>query len=301
MKESPKKLTQKIPNAFILKKRIYVTSFRILSSISPVEGILRFLSQLFRKIEAQLDHVVATKNFKLAMRSQNQADHGYAISKYGDMRVAMIYADELNSMNSDRYSGESRKLYQEQLKTLRAIINSSGANSVFNFGVCYAHVDSLLATEYPGKKFTGIDLSPYNCAFNKVEFGSIQNLEIIAGDVFEHLRLNKYDGGIFFHSRTLTLLPRNFIESLYKAVYAANFNYIVCFEQNGLSEETWQPYEFDSLDKPSIYWRNTLYIHNYPQLILAAGFEIQEANLFKTEHPGVDYQILRVIAARKML
>ncbi|MCC7016140.1 MAG: hypothetical protein IT564_02920 [Rhodospirillales bacterium] len=226
------------------------------------------------------------------------AQHGYT-DKYGDLKAALTYATSVAASDfGENQPGESYVLYQEQVKTLSELIEHRSPKTVLNFGVCYAYVDSILAQRFRHVEFVGIDLSPHVVAFNSVEFSGIPNLKILAGDVLRHLANADYRGGVFFHSRTLTYLPRQFIERLYRTAHAAGFDYIVGFEQNGLSEETFAPYVFDLSDKDSVYWRHRLYIHNYPGIAKKSGFDVARADLIATRHTSPDLRVLRFVAER---
>lgn len=219
----------------------------------------------------------------------NKRFNGTAVS-YDDLAAAVDYAREVDlGLKEDT---EGAALYREELKTLRSMMPTP----MFNFGICYAYVDSVLARENPSAAFTGIDLSEKVKAFNESAFPDIPNLTFHAGDVFTHLEANRYPGAIFFHSRTLVLLPKAFIEKLYAAVAKAGFKCIVGFEQNGLSEETGEPFSFDVTDRPSVYWRDRMYLHNYPALAEKAGFHVKSMDLFETGHTSPDFRVLRFIA-----
>jgi hypothetical protein len=238
------------------------------------------------------------EHFKATVISKDHTKHGYT-GKYDDLFAAIQYAEEIVALDfGEARPTESYRLYQEQIKTLRDLILSEKPKKIFNFGVCYAYVDSILAAEFPDIQFIGIDLSLYNKAFNDVAFSHLQNLTILSGDVFAHFSENDYSDSIFFHSRTMTVLPKEFILQLYRAVYGANFKFIVGFEQHGFSYETFEPYIFDLTDKPSVYWRNFMYIHNYLGMLISCGFKLRSAELFSTGHLSPDFQVLSYVGER---
>ena len=232
-------------------------------------------------------------------QSDDVSKHGYT-DKYGDLKAAIHYASGIDDPSfSESSIGESFVLYREQINMMRAFIVKNRPKKVFNFGICFAHVDAILAAEFPEISFVGIDLSKYNKAFNDCEFAHISNLKILTGDVFEEFRHGEYEEGVLFHSRTLVLLPKEFIRKLYKAAYAAGFRGIVGFEQHGLSEERQEPYVFDLSDRPSIYWRGSMYIHNYLGLAKESGFTPTEAISLNTGHTSPDYRVLCFVADRQ--
>ena len=232
-------------------------------------------------------------------KSDDVSKHGYT-DKYGDLKAAIHYASQINHPDfSTSGGGSSFILYKEQINTLREFINDHRPKTVFNFGICFAHVDATLAAEFPDVTFVGIDLSKHNKAFNDCEFADISNLKILNGDVFEEFKNGEYKGAVLFHSRTLVLLPKAFNEKLYKAAYDAGFGWIVGFEPHGLSEETLEPYVFDLSDRPSIYWRGRMLLHNYLRLADVSGFTPIEARSFASGHSSPDFRFLCFIAKRK--
>ena len=263
----------------------------------------KVLNKIFNRISSVILSINNDRLRRESLETSDASKHGYTNllpHTYGGLEFTLRYSSEISSPGfSENTTTASYKLYQEQLKTMRNLINQKRPKKVFNFGICYAYVDNELANEFPEIDFIGIDLSPHNKAVNDVDFSSTKNLTILSGDVFPHFSEIDYSDSIFFHSRTLLLLPREFIQKLYKSVYDANFDCIVGFEQNGLSEEISAPYAFDTFDKPSVYWRDRMYIHNYPYLAKAAGYEIQDIDLFFTPHTSPDFQILRFVAQRK--
>ena len=167
---------------------------------------------------------------------------------------------------------------------------------VLNFGVCYPHIDAILAVEFPNVEFHGIDLSKACKAINDCIFGQIDNLHFHAGDVFDLLNVDGFRGDVFHHSRILLLLPQSFVEGLFKAARDAGFMYLVGFEQFGLSSETLEPYEFSDEDKESVYWRDRMLIHNYPGIAIKLGAEIIDAHILKTANRSPDYRVFCYIA-----
>ena len=238
-------------------------------------------------------------NFREVSERANVEEHGYT-DKYGDLRVAVLYASEIHSPEFGPDSlGESYALYESQKKLFSKFVETEKPDFVFNFGICYAHIDAYLAKKYPNTKFSGIDLTPYNKAFNDIEFSNIPNLEVMHGDFFKALDNHSFSNGCFWHSRTLTLLPLSFAEQLYAKCRDLGFKYIIGYEQNGLNEDTVAPYTYGPEEKDSLYWRDNMYIHNYIGLCEKFGYEVTMAEMFETGHTSDDYRMLKYIARLK--
>lgn len=215
-----------------------------------------------------------------------------------ELQVAMQYARQIK----EGFEGpsESEKLYAHLDSILTNLLSKLNIPTCLNFGVGYAYIDSLLAAKFPKTQFIGIDRSRLTKAYNEMHFSHLKNLHHVAGDIFQFLDENKnmFDGGVFFHARTILLLPKSFIEKLYEAVAKAKFQYIVSVEQIGISRQTLQSYRFSEEDQPSVVYRETMFIHNYPALLKNAGFSISRAELVKTDHPHEDYRFFSITAKR---
>ena len=212
-----------------------------------------------------------------------------------ELRCALNYV-----YNHEGFIGrsESKQLYAHIETILTDLFLNEGIKSFFNFGVSYAHIDSILASKFSEIQFVGMDRSVLTKAYNESQFSHLRNLEFIAGDIFQYLDKNSVERGVFFHTRTLLLLPKVFIERLYKAIAKANFQYIVCVEQIGISRQTLQAYQFSEEDQPSVAFRGGMYIHNYPALLRSAGFSVERSELLKTDHPHEDFRLVSFTAKR---
>jgi len=227
---------------------------------------------------------------------RREEDLGYT----GDEEILafLLYRRELREGRTHQAS-ESGALYDKQLELVPTLLKSDPEIKRFlDFGVCYAHIDVELAKRFPGIEFHGIDRSPLTKILNESEFGQRPNVKFIVGDVMAHLEDTDYERSVFFHSRTALVLSRPVLEELYKRVFRAGFRYIVGFEQFGLSRETLTPFVFDVDFKESVPFRAFMFIHNYPAILKNAGFTIEQAEVFRTDHGDKDYRFLFFLARR---
>jgi hypothetical protein len=190
-------------------------------------------------------------------------------------------------------------VFEQTLSTINNLIKSDPQiKSCFNFGVSYGNVDAELAICNPKVFFTGIDRSLLTKTLNDIEFGQSKNLKFVAGDVFKYLSENSFDGGIFFTTRTLMIFPEEFITKLYNAVRSAGFEYIVGIEPIGISRQTQEPYIFSYDNKPSVVYRNKMFIHNYPAILKNTGYALRHADLTKTGHSHKDFRLITFLAGK---
>lgn len=195
---------------------------------------------------------------------------------------------------------ESESLYEKIIDTISNCLNTEPQiRNVLNLGVSYAYVDSILAREHENVEFVGIDRSPFTKALNEVEFGDIPNLTFVSGELDDHLRQMKYQSGLFLHARTAVVFSRPMLEDLYKAAYDAGFEFIAGFEQIGLSRETFKPFEFSLDYRDSVHYRGRMNIHNYPNLLLNAGYKLDRFELFQTGHRRPDFKMVAFVARRR--
>jgi len=222
---------------------------------------------------------------------ENDSSFGYSGDVFfNELSVAHHYKKQID----EGFNGpsESKALYEHIVKVSTDLIDRTDARYYFNFGISYAYTDSLLAKKFPDVNFFGIERTEAAQIYNQIQLGEITNLEIFSGDVFKLLQNRRFDGGIFFHSRTLLLLPEEFIRALYKAAHDAGFKYILATEQYGVSRQTGKAYQFSYEKQESVVYRHFMYIHNWPNILRECGFELNRIEAIKTSHPHEDYRIL---------
>jgi hypothetical protein len=266
-----------------------------------VRFLVKFLDHVGNRLKSPQrmvdNHILNAKYRPLANLIPNKPeDTGYT----GDTEITGIFSYRSQLSDEQRLStSESRVLYQTLIDILSGIFESqTDIKTVVNFGVGYAYVDSVLARRFPKVHFVGIYRSPFTKACNEVEFSDIPNLHFFADDIINHLSHNSYRDSLFFHSRTAVLLNKPILENIYRAAFAAGFELIAGCEQFGLSRETFSPFGFSLEDADSVHFRSIMFIHNYPALLLKAGFRTEKFEVFKTEHPHPDFRVAAFVARR---
>lgn len=261
----------------------------------------KFAKRLHSYIHSRIINIrTIRENYARSLKRLSSTDKsGYDLnSEYG--YAGDVFINELTTAHKykkqidEGFNGpsESRRLYEHIVDVSTDLLERTHAPCYYNFGVSYAYTDSILARKFPTVSFFGIERTDAARVYNERFFGALQNLKVQSGDVFELFEKNRFDGGVFFHSRTLLLLPQEFIRQLYVAVRKAGFEYIVGAEQYGISRQVGRAYEFSYEYQDSVVYRDFMYIHNWPNILKDCGFELQRIESITTDHPHADFRIL---------
>jgi hypothetical protein len=214
--------------------------------------------------------------------------YGY-IDEVEDRRIALFYKRE---SESGQYSArETPVLNAHLIATLNEVIASEGIRRVVNFGCCYAYVDAELAAKHPEVQFVAIDRSPAVKTINEESF-SLPNLTFVAGDALPWIEAQPtLADTLIVHTRTMTLLPKSFVSSFYRALTVRRIAAVCGFETYGFSREINDWYEQDERDKSSVLYRDTMYLHNYVGIFAALGYHVTRLQYLKTPHVDADYRV----------
>jgi hypothetical protein len=270
--------------------KIWLGENKIIQSIA--QKLIRY--RVFAEREKKTGKTIELHNTSDIEQAESfDSDFGYK-DDLQELNCAIKYLKQIKA--GFPTASESEVLYAKSVEILSDVLSKHEEVKFLNFGVNLAHIDHLLAERFPNVTFTGIDRSKLTKAFNEINYPKLPNIELIAGDIFELLEERSFEGGIFFHMRTLTFLPKGFAEKLYRAARNAQFKYLIGFEPMGISRETKSAYEFSLDEQPSVAYRGHAFIHNYPELTRRAGYSIRESGLIETDHAHEDYRIIYFIA-----
>jgi len=281
-------------------------------SLEPIERAIRrqqMVARLTRNPLADFvfrvcDKVLSYKTVRFAQDAveevQAKANDASAITGYDqesddELLVAMKYAAEIDGgFAAQTYS---HALYQRQVETLTKLLATRDHDTFINFGVSYAYVDDLLASKFPNVTFIGVDRSKWTKMFNEMKLAGRPNLSFAADDILTVLRKTPTRNGIFFHAPTGTYIPKPALLDIYKAARESGYRTIAAYEPFGLSRVTGEPYQFSFSEQPSIAYYNGMIIHNYPKLVVDAGYVVANAAVVETDFPiAPDHRILELIA-----
>ena len=294
------KVTPSMRSNYLLRR----TVGKILSLIPKSQKILSVFSGIFRSLENVLRTEQQTRQYIKILESNNpktlEFDSGYGYeTEIRELDTAIKYYKELNGQNVNTLRSESGVLYKHVLKILDDLVaKDKEIRKLLDFGVCYGHIVSEVAKRFPHISSYGIDRSGLTKVFNEFLFQDLNNLHIESGDVFDLFKDTDFQKGIFFHSRTLVLLPPSFLDKLYQSVHEAGFKYILGAEQFGISWQTGKPFRLSEEKTDSVVYRNHMFLHNYPEILLRANYRIQYGKILKTNHPDPNLRIFVFLASR---
>lgn len=171
-----------------------------------------------------------------------------------------------------------------QDKMLRHILRSDrDCKSVVDFGALYAKPDADIAKAFPDVMVYAVDRSATIKRMNEEAFPNIPNLVFAATDILTFMRDQHLRGGLLVHALTgICLLPK-MIERLYAQCAASGIKHIVLIELTGYSHELKCFYEFNGL--PSAVFRQGMILHDYPNMLAAAEYKVESAELIPCPMP----------------
>ena len=281
------KFTFRLRNFLMQREKIFMLTSHLVNFVKKNFIDLPNL----KKIDAHTSALIVNTNSDYSEASEFGDE---AIS--GEFRSWDTYRRHIKRGGS---GGESRTLYKHVISKSQQLLSNEKIGTFFNLGVCYPYIDSELAKLYPAISFMGVERTAVIPLLNNHYFAHQTNMHAEAGDLFEHLAEKNYNNSVFFHARTLTLLPKTFVERTYRCAHDAGFKFIFGNEQTGVSRRSQKSFNFSYEDAPSELYRKHMLTHNYPAILRSTGWELMYADLLLTEHLDPDFRIFTFIARRK--
>lgn len=207
-----------------------------------------------------------------------------------DFRVAKFYQREIESGIFS--AKETPALNRRAMNDLAKLLADGSYDRVVNFGVSFAYLDAKLAERNPGVNFTGVDRSESVKALNEAAFSKHSNLQFFAGDIMNWISEQEdLSSTLFLTIRTLVLLPKNFVESLFSALAFRELRGLSLYEPYGLSRMTnGFPLWFEG-DWGSLLFRDSMWIHDYGSIAEKNGMKTRHHSYLETAHVDPDYRI----------
>lgn len=173
-----------------------------------------------------------------------------------------------------------------QTRMLKHVLRSDRqCKTVVDFGALYAKPDADIAGAFPDVTVHGIDRSQNVKQMNEAAFPGHSNLHFTASDITQFIRDHDVRGAVLVHVRTsICILPKA-MELLYAQCAASGIRHIILIELTGYSHQLRRFYEFSDEPAPSAVLRQSMFIHNYPSMLKAAGYEIAAAEMYKSPMP----------------
>lgn len=157
--------------------------------------------------------------------------------------------------------------------------------AVVDFGTLYAKPDADIAREFPDVAVYGVDRSENIKKMNEDAFPDIPNLHFAAADILSFLKDRNEQVGLLVHALTGICLLPGALRSLYAQCANSRVQHMVLIEFAGYSHQLKRRFEFGDTLSPSVVYRQSMLLHDYPNMLRAAGYEIVEARLVKSPMP----------------
>ena len=155
---------------------------------------------------------------------------------------------------------------------------------------------------FPDVNFFGVDRSSKTKELNERYF-SADNISFYGMDICDFLESHgsELNNGLLVHQRVRAVLYPEKIRLLYRACYENNIGTILCLEPIGFSRTTNSFFKFSIEHNESVVFRAPLIMHNYPNLLLEAGYRCVDVEAMEYPHPHEDIRILKIVAVKDKL
>ncbi len=183
---------------------------------------------------------------------------------------------------------------------LDLIGNDPRVENVVNFGCSYGWLEYEVASRFPHVGVWGVDRSELGMRFNRDEF-RLSNCNFVASDILEFIDDNQgaLKGGILCHCNIGVYFLPTFMKKLYEAAFSGGALYVVLFEPSGVSRQTGDYYRYSREVNESVVFRGPMLLHNYPNLLEEAGYEVIDGALYAPPHRHRDFRSVRFTGRRK--
>ena len=282
-----------------LAKRI-VSTPGAYSAVSLAAKLLRYLARL----NALVHMVRRDANQELSIRNAAQDTGGNPVSYgsgygYENEETDFGYQKEVLHDLSRGARSKHWPILLEGLTELDRLIEKLELKRVVNFGVALAHIDDQLAQKYSDVDFIGIDRAPSVKAFNEKQYER-PNMTFLAADIMDWVDgQESLEGALFVNMRTIMQLPERFVREYYGRLYERGAAGIYSAEPYGIPRETDSIFLMDYERKPSVHYRDGMWLHNYPEILTSAGFEVIRAEYVDVPWRDEDQRTFVISAKRQ--
>lgn len=172
------------------------------------------------------------------------------------------------TITQSNYLRRARKLLSGELEI----------DAVANFGCFCASSEHILAQEFPGTRFHGIDRSPQVRELNEQHFKA-PNISYHADNMLSWLEHSPtVKNGLLVHMRTAVYCLPAYLERLYPLARRKGYRQILLLENVGFDRNSLAFPRFGTGFEPFIL-RNWILVHDYPSILERCGYTIHEQAL----------------------
>ncbi|HEY0677513.1 MAG TPA: hypothetical protein VGD17_04470 [Chitinophagaceae bacterium] len=277
----------KFPNDPVLKLSLAGSYNRSFQTDAANEVLLTLDEAFLNKIKAAdvaatsaSNLVVFEKELETAisqkLTERPKVDYGKVGDTYNESSVIGYWNQLFYAFNYfNRYQhGWSNLAFMIQSIMQEVIDRDSSVDQVIDFGTFCADPLFRLSKLNQDLRFVGVDREISTKKLNDLAFNN-SNLEFVAGYITDELpKLKSNRKSLLFHSRTATLIYPQQVKNIYKACAENGVKYIALYENFGLSRTKLRYFDFENLPALAIPYASVMIIHNYPQYLDEAGYEV---------------------------
>jgi hypothetical protein len=266
-----------------------------LSAVNASTTNLPFKLRRFARFLAGRDREERThaKEFEADQRDGRIVRRAHSIQDHYDEPVDVAQFHKAKAS----FAGGGREIVPARLRISKATIDrllrsDNGIRSVIDFGCHYGWLGSEIARENPHITVISTDRHEQMQALNRQEF-RLPNLMFPAvPDLMELTRAEPryFRDAIFTHTYTTMFLLPLAVRQIYSALHNSGTRYILAHEQLGFSRNRLRQYRFSYQPRPSMWHRDGILLHNYPEILQSAGFTVIEATAHKVPVPHTDWR-----------
>jgi hypothetical protein len=210
--------------------------------------------------------------------------------------IADHYAGDVEPQHWQHYKDRFGRDDDEPTFRNRYVLDQIKAldfTSFVNFGSLYGWLESEV--QRLGHDAYGVDRAEETRELNAREF---PGPKFIAADIFEFLKQNRFDDGLFCHINTGTYFLPAFLTKLYEMTAQRGFRYIAVWEPSPVSRVTGRYYHYTEDEQPPAVARGPMLLNNYPALLKRAGYKTIHKEILRPPHRHADFRSVFVLAER---
>jgi hypothetical protein len=256
---------------------------------APTIGIfprLRMIGRAFFRRDAA--ERIAARDFESDQRAGMTERRASDLARYNEAAgVHMFHKLQAAYRGEGRKTEPARQAINRMLM-LQLLETDKSIAVVVDFSSYYGWLGHEIARRCPHIRVMSTSRHEAVAALNRAEF-PLPNLDFLAvPDMAAFIRSSpeRFANSIFIHTDTaMRLLMPNALRAIYLELFRAGTAYVIAHEQTGFSRYSLRQFQFSYQPRASMWHRDGLLLHNFPEMLESAGFTVIQASAHRV--PGV--------------